>query len=43
MKLPVDTAAIAFLWAIAPEPVVDFQTRQPKADENNEPPTLSSS
>jgi len=37
MKLPVDTSAIAFLCAMAPEPVLDFQTRQPKADENGEP------
>jgi hypothetical protein len=37
MKLPVDTSAIAFLCAMAPEPVVDFQTRRPKADENGEP------
>ena len=37
MKLPIDTSAIAFLCAMAPEPVVDFQTRQPKADENGEP------
>jgi hypothetical protein len=43
MKPPVDTPAIAFLCAVAPEPVVDFQTRQPKADENGEPPTSSSS
>jgi hypothetical protein len=37
MKLPVDTSAIAFLCALAPEPVVDFETRRPKADENGEP------
>ena len=37
MKLPVDTSAIAFLCALAPEPVVDFQTKQPRADENGEP------
>ena len=37
MKLPVDTSAIAFLCAMAPEPVVDFETRRPKADENGEP------
>jgi hypothetical protein len=37
MKLPVDTSAISFLCALAPEPVVDFETRQPKADENGEP------
>ena len=37
MKLPIDTSAIAFLCAMPPEPVVDFETRQPKADENGEP------
>jgi hypothetical protein len=37
MKLPVDTSAIAFLCALAPEPLVDFETRRPKADENGEP------
>ena len=37
MKLPIDTSAIAFLCAMPPEPVVDFETRRPKADENGEP------
>ena len=37
MKLPVDTSAIAFLCAMAPEPVVDFETKRPRADENGEP------
>ena len=37
MKLPVDTSAIAFLCALAAEPVVDFETKQPRADENGEP------
>jgi hypothetical protein len=37
MKLPVDTSAITFLCALAPEPVIDFQTKQPRADENGEP------
>ena len=37
MRLPIDTAAIAFLCALAPEPMVDFETRRPKADENGEP------
>jgi len=37
MKLPIDASAIAFLCALAPEPVVDFETRRPKADENGEP------
>src|SRR4029450_13524447 len=37
VKLPIDTSAIAFLCALAPEPVVDFETPRPKADENGEP------
>ena len=37
MKLPIDISAIAFLCALAPEPVIDFETRRPKADENGEP------
>ena len=37
MKLPVDTSAIAFLCAMPPEPVIDFQTKQHRADENGEP------
>jgi hypothetical protein len=37
MKLPVDTSAIAFLCALAPEPVIDFETKRPRADENGEP------
>ena len=37
MKLPIDTSAIAFLCAMPAEPVVDFETRRPKADENGEP------
>src|SRR4029450_11021149 len=37
MRLPIDTSAIAFLCALAPEPVVDFETKRPRADENGEP------
>ncbi len=37
MKLPLDTAAIAFLCAVEAEPVVDFDTKRPRADENGEP------
>ena len=37
MKLPIDTSAIAFLCALAPEPVVDFETKRPRADDNGEP------
>ena len=28
MKLPIDTSAIAFLCALAPEPVIDFETKR---------------
>jgi hypothetical protein len=37
MKLPVDTSGIAFLCAVEAEPVVDFETKRPRADENGEP------
>jgi hypothetical protein len=37
MKLPVDTSSIAFLCALEPQPVLDFDTRRPRADENGEP------
>jgi hypothetical protein len=37
MKLPVDTSAIAFLCAVEAEPVVDFETKRPRADESGEP------
>jgi hypothetical protein len=37
VKLPVDTSAIAFLCAMPPEPVVDFETKRPRADEHGEP------
>jgi hypothetical protein len=37
VKLPIDTSAIAFLCAMAPEPVIDFETKRPRADENGEP------
>jgi hypothetical protein len=37
MKLPVDTSAIAFLCALEPQAVLDFETRQPRADANGEP------
>jgi hypothetical protein len=35
--LPIDTSSISFLCALAPEPVVDFETKRPRADENGEP------
>jgi hypothetical protein len=37
VKLAIDTSAIAFLCAMAPEPLVDFETNRPRADENGEP------
>ena len=37
MKLPVDTSAIAFLCALEPQPLLDFQSKQQRADENGEP------
>src|SRR5919112_3152010 len=37
MKLPVDTSAIAFLCALEPQPVLAFDTKQQRADENGEP------
>jgi hypothetical protein len=37
MKLPVDTSAIAFLCALEPQPLLEFDTKRPRADENGEP------
>ena len=37
MRLPVDTSAMTLVAMAAPEPVVDFTTRQPKADANGLP------
>jgi hypothetical protein len=37
MKLPVDTSAIAFLCALEPQPLLRFDTKEPRADENGEP------
>jgi hypothetical protein len=37
VKLPVDTSAIAFLCALEPQPVLAFDTKQQRADENGEP------
>jgi hypothetical protein len=35
--LPIDTTAITFLASAPPAPVLDFTTKQPKADPNGEP------
>ena len=37
MRLPVDTSAMVLVAMAAPEPVVDFTTRQPKADPDGQP------
>lgn len=36
MRLPIDISGLTLLVGLAPEPVVDFETRRPKADENGE-------
>ena len=37
MKLPIDTAGITFLAAGPPEPVLDFESKTVKVDENGAP------
>src|SRR5947209_20536742 len=37
LPLPIDTTELRFVATTMPEPVVDFTTRPPKADENGEP------
>jgi hypothetical protein len=37
VKLPIDTSAATWLCATAPEPVIDFETKRQRADENGEP------
>jgi hypothetical protein len=37
VKLPVDTSSIAFLCALEPQPLLRFDTKEPRADENGEP------
>ena len=36
MRLPIDTAGMTFMCATAPEAVLDYETKQPKTDENGE-------
>lgn len=36
MKLPIDTSTLNFTCSLAPKPVVDFETKQPRV-ENGEP------
>ena len=37
MKLPIDTTGMTFLAAGPPEPVLDFESKTPKVDENGAP------
>ena len=37
MRLPIDTTTVKFAAAGPGEPVLDFETRQPKTDENGVP------
>ena len=37
MKLKVDVSELRFLVAVPPAPVMDFETKRPKADESGEP------
>lgn len=37
LRLPINTTELRFVATTTPEPVVDFTTRAPKADENGEP------
>jgi hypothetical protein len=37
VRLPVETSAMVLVAMAAPEPVVDFTTRQPKADSSGQP------
>jgi hypothetical protein len=37
MKFPIDTSAMGFIAAGGPEPVVDYDSRRPKTDENGVP------
>jgi hypothetical protein len=37
VRLPVDPSAMVLVAMAVPEPVVDFTTRQPKADANGQP------
>src|SRR5256885_8467784 len=36
-QLPIDTSAVSFIDVMPPEPVLDRQTKQQKADANGEP------
>lgn len=36
MKLPIDTSSMQFIGVLAPEQVLDFETKAPKTDNNGE-------
>lgn len=36
MKLPIDTSGIRFFVGVPPVPVLDFDTKRPKVDENGQ-------
>lgn len=36
MKLPIDTSGFTFMVALAPEPVLDFESKRQKASEDGE-------
>lgn len=36
-SMPIDTTALRFLVTSAPEPVVNFETKQPKVDKDGQP------
>lgn len=37
MKLPINSSSMSFLSVAPPQPVTDFETRQPRTDENGAP------
>ncbi len=37
MRLPISTASMTFMSVSAPQPVTDFETKQPRSDENGVP------
>ena|SRR5437867_732847 len=37
MKLPIDASGLQFLVVVAPVPVIDFESKRPKADEDGQP------
>ncbi len=37
MRLPIDTTAVSFVTAGAPEPDIDYDTKAPRTDESGQP------